>query len=170
MKKTILMYWPKEGNVEFCAKLIAKEYQDIEIKSIDEVKLDDIKNHPQLIIGCSTVGSETWSNVDNSDPWSAFMKQIEDVNMADKSVALFGLGDQIRWPKHYVDGMAVLHEQISSKGAKMVGKWSVEGYDHEESEAQEGDYFLGLALDEDHQPELSEDRIEKWVKQIKTEF
>lgn len=170
MKKTILMYWPKEGNVEFCAKLIAKEYQDIEIKSIDEVNIDDIKNHPQLIIGCSTVGSETWRNADNSDPWSAFMKQMEDVNMTDKSVALFGLGDQIRWPKHYVDGMAVLHEQISSKGAKMVGKWFVEGYDHEESEAQEGDYFLGLALDEDHQPELSEGRVEKWVKQIKKEF
>lgn len=170
MEKTILMYWPKAGNVEFCAKLIAKEYQDIEIKSIDEVNPDDLKNHSQLIIGCSTVGSETWSNTDNSDPWSAFMKQIEDANITDKSVALFGLGDQIRWPKHYVDGMAVLHEQISGKGAKMVGKWSIEGYEHEESEAQEGDFFFGLALDEDHQAELSLERIQKWVVQIKKEF
>lgn len=170
MGKTILMYWPKAGNVEFCAKLIAEKYEDIEIKSIDEVKEEDIKNHGQLIIGCSTVGSETWSNTDNSDPWPAFIKQIDNVGVADKSIALFGLGDQIRWPKHYVDGMGVLHEQFSAKGAKMIGRWPVEGYDHEESEAQEGNVFFGLALDEDHQPEFSEERVEKWVKQIKTEF
>lgn len=170
MKKTILMYWPKEGNVEFCAKRIAKEYQDIEIKSIDEVVEKDIESHSQLIIGCSTVGSETWNSTDNSDPWPAFMKQLDEVGIGKKSVALFGLGDQIRWPRHFVDGMAILQEEVLAKGAKIVGKWSVDGYDHEESEAQEGAYFFGLALDEDHQPELSEERIKKWVKQIKEEF
>lgn len=170
MEKTILMYWPKAGNVAFCAKLIAQEYQNIDMKSIDEITEEDIKNHSQLIIGCSTVGSETWSSTDNSDPWPEMIKKMEKAGLTEKSFALFGLGDQIRWPRHFVDGMAVLYEEFSSKGAKLVGKWSAEGYDHEESEAQEGDYFFGLALDEDHQPELSAERIKKWVKQIKEEF
>ena len=170
MKKTILMYWPKDGNVETCAQLISDKYEDLEMKSIDQVKVEDLKNAEQYIIGCSTVGSETWDNKDNSDPWSAFINQLDSVGISEKKVALFGLGDQVRWPMHFVDGMAVLNEQILSKGAKVIGKWPVEGYDHEDSEAQDNGFFVGLALDEDIQPELSEERVTKWVAQIKSEF
>jgi len=170
MGKTILMYWPKAGNVENSAKMIVKSFGDLEMKSIDEVTLEDLKSYNQYIIGCSTVGSETWDSDTNTDPWPGFIKKMEDISVTDKSIALFGLGDQVRWPKHYVDGMAVLFEHFMKRGAKMVGKWPVEGYEHEESEAQDGDFFCGLALDEDIQPELSEERVDKWVKQIKEEF
>jgi len=170
MGKTILMYWPKAGNVENSANLIVKSFGDLEMKSIDKVTLDDLKSYDQYIIGCSTVGSETWDNTENSDPWPAFIKMMEEIDVTDKTIALFGLGDQVRWPKHYVDGMAVLFDHFMKRGAKMIGKWSVEGYEHDESEAQDGDFFCGLALDEDIQPELSEERIDNWVKQIKEEF
>lgn len=170
MGKTILMYWPKEGNVENCANKITKAFGDLEMKSINEVSLEDLKSHDHYIIGCSTVGSETWDNTANSDPWPAFINLVEKISLTTKSIALYGLGDQVRWPKHYVDGMAVLFDHFVKRGAKMVGKWPVEGYDHDESEAQNGDFFCGLALDEDIQPELSEERIDKWVKQIKEEF
>jgi len=36
--------------------------------------------------------------------------------------------------------------------------------------AQEGDEFLGLALDYDNQDELSEERITKWTDSIQSEF
>lgn len=170
MKKTILMYWPKDGNVETCAQLISDKYKDLEMKSIDQVNDEDLKNAEQYIIGCSTVGSETWDNKNNTDPWPAFINQLDSVGISDKKVALFGLGDQVRWPMHFVDGMAVLHEQILNKGAKVIGKWPTEGYDHEDSEAQKDGFFVGLALDEDIQPELSEERVIKWVTQIKSEF
>lgn len=170
MGKTILMYWPKAGNVETCANVIRKNFSDLEMKPIDEVTIDDLKAYDQYIVGSSTVGSETWDNTDNSDPWSSFIKKTDDLGITDKTIALYGLGDQIRWPKHYVDGMAVLFDHFVKRGAKLIGKWPVEGYHHEESEAQDGDFFCGLALDEDHQPELSQERVKKWVKQIKEEF
>ena len=164
------MYWPKAGNVENCAKMICDAFDGLEMKSIDEVSNEDLKSYKQFIVGCSTVGSETWDNTENNDPWPSFLKQLEEINITEKTIALFGLGDQIRWPNHYVDGMAVIFDELVKKGGKIVGKWSVEGYDHEESEAQDGDFFCGLALDEDQQAELSPERIEKWVKQIKEEF
>jgi len=170
MKKTILMYWPVGGNVEFSAKLIQEEYQDIDIKSIDNVSLDDLKSHEQYIIGCSTVGSATWDSKENTDPWPHFIEELDEVGIKNKTVAIFGLGDQIRWPKHFVDGMAIIHEEIAKRGAKTIGAWPVEGYEHDESEAQEGSFFCGLALDQDQQAELSEERVEKWVKQLKKEF
>lgn len=170
MKNTILMYWPTAGNVEFSAQLIKSKFENLVVKSINDVSVDDLKSFDQYIIGCSTVGSATWDSTDNKDPWPHFMKMLDEVGITNKTVALFGLGDQIRWPKHYADGMGIIHEQIVKRGAKIIGKWSTEGYDHDESEAQEGDFFCGLALDEDQQSELSEERIEKWVKQLMQEF
>ncbi|MEW5195197.1 flavodoxin FldA, partial [Klebsiella oxytoca] len=32
------------------------------------------------------------------------------------------------------------------------------------------DHFVGLAIDEDRQPELTNERVEKWVKQISEEL
>lgn len=52
----------------------------------------------------------------------------------------------------------------------LVGLWSTKGYQHWGSLALEGDYFLGLALDEDHQPELTDSRIQAWVAQLISEF
>jgi len=170
MSKTILMYWPTAGNVEYSANLIAKKYEGIDIKSIKNVTIDDLENHNEYIIGCSTVGSATWDNTNNTDLWQNFFALLDKVGISHKTVAIFGLGDQIRWPKHYVDGMAIIYEEVKKRGAKMIGRWPVEGYHHEESEAQEGNEFVGLALDQDQQAELTEERIDKWIKQIKKDF
>ncbi len=158
------------GNVEKCARMIGNEFQNLEVKPIDQVTESDFNDCDQFILGCSTVGSETWDSQTNNDPWPSFFKQLDGTNLTQKSVALFGLGDQIRWPRHFVDGMAVLYEQFAKKGSKIVGRWPVDGYHHEESEAQEGEYFVGLALDEDHQADLTASRVADWVKQIKAEF
>ncbi|OYT16152.1 MAG: hypothetical protein B7C24_09340 [Bacteroidetes bacterium 4572_77] len=170
MKKTIVLYWPKAGNVEKSAKNVAARYGDIEIKPIDEVNTEDLQSHDNYILGCSTVGAATWDSSENKDPWPAFFKACEQVGISEKNIALFGLGDQVRWPDHFVDGLSIIYEQIKKQSKNIVGKWSVKGYDHVQSEAQEGDYFVGLALDEDQQEELSDERIEKWIKQIKAEF
>ena len=63
-----------------------------------------------------------------------------------------------------------LSRPFIEKGGKLIGKWSIEGYEFDESVAQEGDKFLGLALDYDNQDELSEERITKWTDSIQSEF
>jgi len=47
------------------------------------------------------------------------------------------------------------------KGGSLVGRWLTDGYEFDESIVLENDEFLGLALDYDNQPSLSEDRIKK---------
>ena len=170
MKKTLLMYWPKGGNVEFSAQLIAKKIEDVYIEPIEDVSLQDIKDHDHIIIGCSTVGASTWESTENEEPWTRVMGELETIGLKDKTIAIFGLGDQVRWPHHFVDGMAIIHEKVSKLGGKLVGSWPVKGYEFMESESQNGDYFCGLALDQDQQAELTEGRVEKWIAQIKKEF
>lgn len=47
---------------------------------------------------------------------------------------------------------------------------STEGYDFTESKAVRDGKFVGLALDEDNQSELTQQRIKTWVAQLKQKF
>ncbi|MGP1930446.1 MAG: flavodoxin FldA, partial [Arsenophonus sp. ET-DL12-MAG3] len=60
---------------------------------------------------------------------------------------------------------------IEPNGATIVGKWPTTGYNFEASKGLADDNnFIGLAIDEDRQPELTADRLEIWIKQISEEL
>ena len=65
--------------------------------------------------------------------------------------------------------MEELASCFKAQGAEVVGSWDVEGYEHEESKSIDGGKFIGLACDEDNQPEMSEERVAAWIGQIKGE-
>ena len=58
---------------------------------------------------------------------------------------------------------------FEKQGAEVIGSWSTDGYDHEESKSIADGKFVGLACDEDNQPEMSEERVGAWIPQIKGE-
>ncbi len=170
MNKTVLIFWPKGGNVENAANLIAKEYGDINVKPINEVNADTFLQHDKFIIGGSTLGAETWEGTQNESPWNSFFSDVKKHDFSSKKVALFGLGDQVLWSTNFVDGLAIIHNAFVKAKAKIVGKWPTKGYDFTDSQAVDGDNFVGLALDDDQQEELTDERVKVWVKQIKKEF
>ena len=57
-------------------------------------------------------------------------------------------------------------------GGKIIGNWSTDNYEFEASKAVMNtlNTFYGLCLDEDNQPELTEDRLKKWYEQLKKEL
>ncbi len=63
--------------------------------------------------------------------------------------------------------MGILEEKISELGGTTVGYCSTDGYDFNESKAVRDGKFVGLALDEDNQSELTDKRINTWVTQLK---
>ena len=66
--------------------------------------------------------------------------------------------------------LGILAREFMEKGGRLVGRWSIDGYEFDESIALENDEFLGLALDYDNQDSLSEKRINLWVNMIQSEF
>jgi flavodoxin I len=67
--------------------------------------------------------------------------------------------------------MEPLRDIVESKGAIVVGNWSTDGYEFEASKALvDENTFIGLCIDEDRQPELTEERVSKWVNQINDEM
>ena len=51
----------------------------------------------------------------------------------------------------------------------MMGYTSTEGYEQDASKALRGDQFCGLLCDEVNQDDLTEERVQNWVAQLKAE-
>ena len=55
------------------------------------------------------------------------------LDLKDKPVAVFGLGDAVGYGEYFCDAMEEIYSTFKAAGAKMVGHWPVEGYEHEGS-------------------------------------
>ncbi len=139
----------------------------VEVHNIGMTNTDKINSYDYLIFGIPT-----WNIGELQDDWDIFWGDLEDVDFARKKVALFGLGDQYAYADTFQDAMGILGEEVLALGGELTGYWSTEGYEFEESLALTADrqWFMGLALDEDHQSHLTPQRIQQWAQQILAEF
>ena len=96
--------------------------------------------------------------------------ELDELDLHGVQAAVFGLGDQAGYPETFGDALFFIADRLRSRGAILVGQWPVAGYDFSGSWAVEEGHFLGLMLDEDNQPELSEARLAAWSRQIVGEF
>lgn len=76
---------------------------------------------------------------------------------------------QVGYGDNFCDAMGELATTFEAQGATIVGYVSTDGYEFEESKAIRDGKFVGLACDEDNQPDMSEERVKAWVAQIKGE-
>ncbi|MEN8224057.1 MAG: flavodoxin [Bacteroidota bacterium] len=168
MKKIALIYWPKNGNVENTAAKISALFDagSIDVFTISDIEVDKLTDYDLLIFGGSTIGADNWEDTHTSK-WYTFFEAAKKLDLNGRLAAIYGLGDQILYPEHFVDGMAIIRDELISTGLNFIGAWPVEGYEHTDSKSVEGDHFIGLALDDDQQAELSPDRINKWVEMLK---
>jgi len=139
----------------------------VDIYNIKEEGLSKIKDYDILILGIST-----WDYGELQEDWGALWHEVCGLNVTNKPVALFGLGDQEGYGEWFVDALGMLHDELLPQSPHFIGKWPIEGYQFTASKALTSDkqYFLGLAIDEDTQYELSDERIEQWCLQILEEI
>ena len=127
--------------------------------------LDPIPDYKNIIIGCPT-----WNIGELQEDWEMLYDDYQKLRFDDVTGAFFGVGDQYGYASNYLDAVGMLARPFMENGGKLVGRWSTEGYDFDESIAQDGDEFLGLALDYDNQDSESEERIKEWTALIQSEF
>jgi flavodoxin I len=147
---------------------VAAEPEDIE--TLEDVAAA-FSAHDALIVGTPTWN--TGADVERSGTgWDElYYDKIPTMKEAlkDKKVAVFGLGDQESYAENFADATGELFDVFEGLGCKMLGAWSMEGYEHEDSKSIRGDKFCGLLLDVVNQEELTEGRAKKWVEQLKAE-
>jgi len=162
---TALFYGSSTGNSEEIANKIANELGDIEVFDLSQTGIKKINDYQKVILGGST-----WGDGELNDDWDEAWDTFKTINLLDKTVALFGLGDQDGYPDDFCSALGIIYEQVSISGAKIVGFTSNEGYDFDDSKAQIDGKFVGLVIDEDNQDDLTDKRIKTWVEDIKSEI
>merc|ERR1712226_1740756 len=94
---------------------------------------------------------------------------MSELSIGGKHVAVFGCGDQSSYAENFADATGELHDVFENLGAKLFGYTSQEGYEHEDSKSIRGDQFCGLLCDAVNQDELTVERVQHWVAQLKAE-
>jgi flavodoxin I len=161
-----IFYGSTEGNTERVVNQIKELFGDeAELFNVNSASSDDMQPFPFLILACPT-----WEIGRLQEDWDTFIDEIEKVDYSGKKVAYLGLGDADGYPDTFQDAMGIIHDRIKDKGATFVGAWPIDGYNFNLSKGVVDGHFLGLAIDEDNQKDLTSARIEKWVDSLKVEF
>lgn len=140
----------------------------VELFNIKDVSLAQVNDFDLLIFGIST-----WDFGELQEDWESHWSDLEQLDLSGKVLACFGLGDQEGYSEWFQDALGMLHDVALSRGAKPIGYWpNDDSYEFEASKAltSDGSHFVGLALDDEGQYDLSEARISDWCEQIIAEL
>lgn len=164
-----LFFGSDEGNTERVAYQIRRCLGEalVDIYDVADVTQLEFTQYDRIILGIPT-----WDFGQIQRDWEDFWGDIAEVDFSGKTIALFGLGDQFGYADYFLDAMGMLHDVVVQSGAHIIGHWPTAGYEFAASKAEIPDTgrFVGLALDEDHQEDLTSTRIQMWCGQILAEF
>lgn len=176
MSRIGLFFASSTGNTRRIAKVIKKQFDDdtmADALNVNKASAALVASYDYLIFGTSTLGGGQLPGLSTDcmgGGWEEFLPQLEDVDFTGKTVALFGLGDQGKYPDEFVDALGILYEFLIARGARVIGQWPADEYDFIASKALVDDEFVGLVLDQENQKLLTDARVAEWLKLIAPEF
>lgn len=176
MAKIGIFFGSNTGNTRKIAKLIKKRFDDelmAKPLNVNRISAEDFASYDYLILGTPTLGEGELPGLSSdceSESWEEFLPKLEDADLSGKTIALYGLGDQVGYPNEFVDALGELHEFFTDAGATVVGSWPTDGYEFESSNSVVDDMFVGLVLDQDNQSGLTASRLDTWLAQIAPDF
>ncbi|MGQ9427536.1 flavodoxin FldB [Gilvimarinus sp. F26214L] len=146
---------------------LAEKNAQVELHDVGQEPVAGMADYPLLILGIPT-----WDYGELQEDWESVWTELSELDLRHKKVALYGCGDQIGYPEWFQDALGYLHDQVLEQGATLCGYWPSAGYEFSSSMAlsDDGSYFVGLALDEENEFELSDERIQRWCDQVLDEF
>ena len=175
MARIGIFFGTDTGRTRLLAKQIARKLGDVADAPVNvgRTRVEDFVAYEALILGSPTLGAGELPGLSTglSQPsWEEFLPQLADADLSGKRIAIYGLGDQKKYPDEFVDAIGLIHDALLARGARVIGHWPVEGYEFTASRAVDGNHFLGLAIDQINQPLLTEARVDAWLAQIRPEL
>lgn len=165
-----LFFGSTDGNTQRVAQLIQAylvTQTDVQVELFDvaDYYLETLLDFDYLLLGVPT-----WNHGQLQQDWEAVFDEFDQLDLSNKTVALFGLGDQVGYPDTFADALFFIGSKVQERGAQLVGNWPAADYSFRQSWALDGEHFMGLVLDEHHQPHLTQERIMRWLAQVLIEF
>jgi flavodoxin I len=172
MAKVGIFFGTDTGNTRRIAKDIATALGSaITAKPVNirNATVTDLLAYDTLILGTPTYGEGLLPGLSSgtvTESWEEFLPTLAGHDFTGKKVAIYGLGNQKGYPTEFVDAVFYLYEQFSQCGATLIGEWATEGYKFKASKAVIDGHFVGLALDQENQKDLTPDRLDTWLKTL----
>lgn len=158
MSKTIVVYGSSTGVCEAIAQTIGEKL-GADVINVTDLSVDDINGADNLVLGTST-----WGAGEMQDDWYDGVKVLKEAGLSGKKAAVFGCGDSGSYSDTFCGGMKELYDAAEAAGATMVGnEVATDGYTYDDSEAVDGDHFIGLPLDDVNEDDQTEARIDAWI-------
>jgi len=172
MSKIAIFFGPLKGAVNRVADKVKDAIGEdkVVMVPVKDATVADLEKYDKIIFGISTVGKDTWDSSYTNVDWGKFLPEISKTRYEGKTIAIFGLGDHVTYAPTFVDHIAVLAKDLIKNGAELVGLVPADNYEYQESKAVVDGKFLGLPVDEDFEPELTDERVKNWVEQIRPDF
>ncbi|WP_416307806.1 flavodoxin FldB [Neptunicella sp. SCSIO 80796] len=135
----------------------------VDLHNIKEVALSLAEQYDVLIFGIST-----WDFGELQEDWESHWDDIRSLDLANKTVALYGMGDQTGYAEWFQDALGLLHDELVLLDCQIIGYWPNQNYEFIASKALTEDrtHFVGLSLDDENQYDLTDARIEQWTEQL----
>ena len=140
----------------------------VELFNIKDTSLEKVNEFDTLIFGIST-----WDFGELQEDWESLWPDLEGMDLSGKTIAIFGLGDQVGYTEWFQDAVGMLHDVVVACGAQPIGYWpNSDDYDFVASKAltEDKSHFVGLALDDESQYDKTDQRIREWCDQILAEL
>jgi len=158
------------GTTQSAAEKLEEFFEDAELINMEEDydDLEQFEDFDVLLIGCST-----WGQGDPQRDWvdPLFEMENEEPDFSGKKVAFFGAGDQESHGEEFISALAKMKDVFSNLGADTeYGYWPTDEYEYKASLAEKDGKFVGLAIDDVNQEELTESRVTSWASQVKKEM
>jgi flavodoxin I len=175
-----LFFGTDTGKTRKIAKMLHKRYGNEAVLAkpvnINRIEPQDMLAYDCLILGTSTLRGGRLPGLESSaqmEGWLEFLPKLEatGADFTGKTIALYGLGCQEKYPHTYCDAMGELYNFFSQRGARCIGAWPTDGYSFTASKAVgEDGKFVGLALDLDRENLKTDDRLNGWLALIAAEI
>lgn len=168
--RPIVLYATMFGATELVAEQVANTLHhelgaEVPCRDLAYLDLGVLEEHDLLVVGLST-----WNIGQLPSDLELRLPELAALDLHGKLLALFGTGDAVGYPDTYLDALEIVDDALLTTGVERIGDWPVASYSFVESRAQRGDMFIGLGVDEDNEPELTEERVTAWVKKVLADY
>lgn len=176
MSKIGIFFGTDTGTTRLIAKKITRALgPDIADKpvNVNRTNIVEMLAYDALILGTPTYGEGELPGIATGvkhGSWQEFLPQLEAVDLSGKTIALYGLGDQEKYPNRFANALGQLHAVLAKHGATLIGEWASDGYEFKHSSAVQNGKFVGLVIDHGYQGMLTDKRIQTWLEQIRPDL
>ena len=166
MKKIGIFFGSTTGTTESVANTIAK-YMGVpaaDVHDVSKTAPDAVGDYDVLLFGCST-----WGDGDMQDDMQDFMDGVSSLELGDKTVALFGCGDETMTDT-FCNGFGEMYRKLLPTHARFIGEFNTDGYDYSTTAADVDGRIVGLLIDNVNHEDTADERIKQWTEKIRTEM